>query len=51
MPVCVCVRACVGERERDGLRVMAIEVEGRERQDAGVPTLFPQDRRTIAVTL
>lgn len=28
-----------------------MEVEGRERQDAGVPALFPQDRRTIAVTL
>lgn len=37
-----CVHLCV--------RRMTIEVEGRERQDAGVPTLFPQDR-TIAVTL
>lgn len=43
----VCVYVCVKERERE----MTIEVEGRERQDAGVPTLFPQDRRTIAVTL
>lgn len=49
----VCVRGCtcVCERERKRLSEMTIEVEGRERQDAGVPTLFPQDRRTIAVTL
>ena len=25
--------------------------QGGVRQDAAVPTLFPQDRRTIAVTL
>lgn len=48
---CVCVGARVCVRERKRLSEMTIEVEGRERQDAGVPTLFPQDRRTIAVTL
>lgn len=47
----MCVGARVCERERKRLSEMTIEVEGRERQDAGVPTLFPQDKRTIAVTL
>ena len=45
----MCMHMCVCERERE--REMTIEVEGWERQDAGVPALFPQDRRTIAVTL